>query len=293
MALINLEGAYDLHVHSAPSIFERLGDDVEMARSAREAGMAGLALKVHHEATVSRAKLAMSIVPGVELIGTVVLNGYVGGLNPMAAEVHLSQGARIVFMPTVHALGHYNYYGATGDYVGMQSSGLKKNVKEPITIFDERGRVNKPTKEIVELCKAYNAILGTAHLTKEEILALAKTCREMKFKKLLVQHALYKIMGLQVKDMQELAKMGATIEFCTGTFYPLPGMTSPEIMVNAIHLVGAGRCILATDAGSPRKSLPPETLKVGIYSLQLKGLKEKEVYDLTRTNPSRLLNSKH
>ncbi len=293
MALINLEGAYDLHVHSAPSIFERLGDDVDMARAAQQEGMAGLALKVHHEPTVSRARLAMSIVPGIELYGSIVLNGYIGGLNPLAAEVQLDQGARMVFMPTVHALGHYKYYGVTGSYVGMQSTRLKKNVEEPITILDKRGRVNQATREIIELCKAYNAILGTAHLTRGEILALAKACREMGFRKLLVQHALYKIMGLEIKDMRELARLGATIEFCTGTFYPLPGMTTPEIMVKAIHAVGASRCILATDAGSPRKSMPPETLKVGIYCLHIKGLKEKEAYDLTRTNPRRLLNMKH
>src|SRR6185436_533110 len=49
---------FDLHVHSAPCLFPRRGDDLTTARWYEEAGAAGIVLKSHFEATAGRAILA-------------------------------------------------------------------------------------------------------------------------------------------------------------------------------------------------------------------------------------------
>ena len=91
--MITLEGAYDIHVHAAPELFPRIGDAVDFARAARAAGMAGLVFKAHHESTVTRAYHTALQVPGIELYGGIVLNEFVGGVNPPA--VAASPGARL------------------------------------------------------------------------------------------------------------------------------------------------------------------------------------------------------
>ena len=45
MPIVDLNGAYDLHIHSNPSLFERSGSDLDMARHARDSGLAGILLK--------------------------------------------------------------------------------------------------------------------------------------------------------------------------------------------------------------------------------------------------------
>ena len=52
-----LRGAYDLHVHSLPSVFAREQDGMEIIREAGKAGMAGVLLKSHYEPTALRAEL--------------------------------------------------------------------------------------------------------------------------------------------------------------------------------------------------------------------------------------------
>ena len=52
-----IEGAYDLHVHSAPDVLPRRMDDLEMAQRIMDAGMAGYAIKSHYFCTSERAEL--------------------------------------------------------------------------------------------------------------------------------------------------------------------------------------------------------------------------------------------
>ena len=73
-----IEGAIDFHVHSAPDVFGRNVNDLEVARAAARAGMRALVLKNHITTTADRAALVSSEVPGIEVFGGIVLNKAVG-----------------------------------------------------------------------------------------------------------------------------------------------------------------------------------------------------------------------
>ena len=45
--MLTLDGFYDLHIHSAPAPFVRIGDSAEIALWCAEAGMAGIVIKSH------------------------------------------------------------------------------------------------------------------------------------------------------------------------------------------------------------------------------------------------------
>ena len=53
-----MQGAYDLHMHAAPSPFNRILDDYGLLEEAGRSGMAGIMLKSHYESTITRAILA-------------------------------------------------------------------------------------------------------------------------------------------------------------------------------------------------------------------------------------------
>ena len=52
-----LQGAIDLHQHAAPSLFERITDDIGLATEARARGMRAVLLKAHEQDTTGRAAL--------------------------------------------------------------------------------------------------------------------------------------------------------------------------------------------------------------------------------------------
>jgi hypothetical protein len=124
MSLIDIDGAYDLHVHSSPDLFPRIADDAAMVADAARRGFAGVVMKNHFEGTASRAAIAARAVPGLRVYGGLVLNRYVGGINPHAVDAALRLGARVIWMPTLDAACHRRAFGFGGGFLA-QSSGLE------------------------------------------------------------------------------------------------------------------------------------------------------------------------
>ena len=159
MKTISLEGACDLHIHSAPDTVDRIGNDTEIAIRAREAGMRAIVYKSVLEPTVSRAWHVMQQVEGIQVFGGVVLDYHLGGLNPMAVSPAIEMGAKVVWLPTYHALGHEIAFGALGSF-GYTKENSRSRTLEPITILDEDDKIKSSVREIMEMCKDADIILA-------------------------------------------------------------------------------------------------------------------------------------
>jgi len=145
--LIDMAGAVDLHCHPYPDLFPRLADDFDIVRAARDAGLKAIVLKCHHENTVSRAYLVQRVIPGIRVFGGIVLNYYVGGINPAAVEASLKLGGKEVWMPTVDAGYHAEVHGGTGGY-DSQAGG--RSQAEGIWVADRDGKLRPEVKEARE-----------------------------------------------------------------------------------------------------------------------------------------------
>src|SRR6201999_132226 len=78
-----VRGAYDLHIHVDPDVVGRIVDDVTLASRFAALGLAGFGLKSHYTSTAERARVVTRAVDGaVRVVGGIVLNSAVGGLNP-------------------------------------------------------------------------------------------------------------------------------------------------------------------------------------------------------------------
>ncbi|MEW6262505.1 MAG: DUF6282 family protein [Thermodesulfobacteriota bacterium] len=290
MPLVDLSGAFDLHVHSSPEMFPRLGDDLDLARHAAVSGLGGILLKNHFESTVGRAHLAQrGITEGsaAKVFGGLVLNHGIGGLNPLAVETSLHLGARQVWMPTVDAAAHGQAHGRLGGY-GYQESNLKAP-RPGLTVLDESGRLKAEVETIVTLIREAGAILGTAHLDRAEIFALAEFARKIGFSKLLITHPEFNPPRLSLTDQKILVELGATLELCGGNLYPIPGLGRLDDFRRIVADAGAEHVILTSDAGQPRKSWPAEVLRVFAQNLMEKGVTQAEIDLMTKVNPARLL----
>jgi hypothetical protein len=287
MNLVDLSDSYDLHVHASPELFVRIGDDMDIARHAAQSGLAGIMIKNHFESTVGRAALVDRIGSGVRVFGGLVLNWSSGGLNPLAVETALKLGARQIWMPTVDATAHAVAYGMTGGF-NHQKSGLKLP-RPGISVLEYGGKLKSEAKIIVELVKEADAILGTGHLSRDEIFALADFAFPAGLKKFLITHPEFNPPALSIEDQKLLTTKGAFLELCGGNLYPIPGVGRIDDYRRIVAEAGADAIILTSDAGQPRKSWPAEVLRIFGQCLLEKGVSQEEINLMTKENPARLL----
>lgn len=272
-----LYGAYDLHMHAAPSPFNRELDDQQLLREAGKAGMAGILLKSHYEPTIARAELANKYVCSTaQAFGTVALNWPVGGINPYAAANALKRGARIIFMPTRDAANSLVFGNMPGDF--FNRTGL--------TVFTENRELIPQAAEILDVVKEYDAVLATGHLSPEESLALCNAAIQNGTRTVLT-HPEFTRTKIDARQQKKLAQNGVFIEKC---WYNIAeGECSAEEMAQTIRAVGAEHCFMSTDRGQKGREHPVEAMKMFIKTLMDAGITEDEIFVMTHTVPEQIL----
>jgi Family of unknown function (DUF6282) len=291
--MLTLEGAIDIHVHAAPELFRRVGDAVDLATAARDAGMAGLVFKAHHESTVTRAYFTGLQVPGIELYGGIVLNGFVGGFNPMAAAAALHQGARIIWGPTMHAAHQVERFGA-GTY-GVGHMTLPPELASPgLRALDESGRLVAELHEIIELAGRFDATIATGHLGPDEVRALVLACREAGVRCLLT-HVYF--LDKSSEFLLEMARAGALLEVSASVSFPLEhyllrkhgGGMRLEDVAELVSAVGAEQIVISSDCGQIHNSSPTEALRSFLNAVKAVGVSEDDINTMTRSTPRKIL----
>lgn len=288
MRTISLKGTCDLHIHSAPDIEDRIGNDLEIAQRAKEAGMRSIVYKCVLEPTVSRAWHVMQQISDIKVFGGVVLDHHVGGLNPAAVEPAVQMGGKIVWLPTYHALGHKEAFGTLGGF-GYTCDRRHAYDMEPITILDKEGRIKQEVIIIMEMCKVADIVLATGHIPISETRKLAQLAHEKNFDKLVVNHPFFKVPDMDVEMVGELVRYGAHIEFCANELCPIPRSTDIRNYIKCFQRFGVSNFILASDAGHNRKGWPAEELRIFAQLLAYSGAKENELHQMMDENYSYLL----
>jgi hypothetical protein len=271
-----LDGAIDLHVHSAPDVDARRYDDIDLAREAARGGMGAILIKSHQTSTVERAYLVSRIVQGIEIYGGIVLNDTVGGLNARAVQVALQLGAKQVWMPTRSAANHRRHYGSPGG----------------IGILSENGELRPEAKEIVDLTAGAGCILGSGHLSPPEVFVLAKYAFDAHLPKLLITHPEWPATRYSIEQQQELAALGNVwFERCFVSTTHLCGYTPLSVIERAIADVGVATTILSTDLGQPDTPPPIEGLRTFAAQLHACGFSFDDLHRMMSSNPRSLIGS--
>jgi hypothetical protein len=272
-----LEGAIDLHVHSAPDVDHRRYNDLELAREAAAAGMGAILIKSHQNSTVERAWLVSQVVTGIKVFGGLVLNQTVGGLNVSAVKLALAMGAKEIWMPTRSALNHRLYYGEAGG----------------ISILDASGSLVPEAHAILEAVAQTDCILSTGHLSPREALVLIHQARRCGVKKVLVTHPEWAPTFYPFEQQKELAQLGNVwFERCFVSTTHLCGSVPFQTIEQAIIETGVRTTVLSTDLGQPQT--PPPTTGLRLYAERLRssGFSADHIHQMMCTNPAHLLSGK-
>jgi len=286
-----LQGAIDLHQHAAPSVFERVTDDIGLALESRQRGMRAVLLKAHEHDTTGRAALVRRQVPGIETFGGIVLNHSVGGLNPQAVDGCIKLGGRMVWMPTLSSRHHIGFFGGSHFGASMQArpgAGERKTLPG-LSVLDAHGALVPAVREILELIAAADVCLSTGHLSLGEIRVLVKEARSIGVGKILVTHPDLALSGISLEDQQALAADGAVLEKDIIGMMPAWQSLSLAQMVASIRSVGPAHCVLATDFGQLHHPVPPEGMRMFVQLLLEQGITPEDIRTMVAENPARLL----
>ena len=270
-------GAYDLHVHTAPSAFPRYQDGFELLQEADRAGMAGVMLKSHYESTATRAELINRHANcKARAYGGIALNWPVGGLNVYAVENALKVGAKIVWMPTRDAANSLCFGTMEGDFFQ----------REGISVRKEDGGLKDAVYEIMDAVKRYDAVLATGHISPEESVLL---CREGRARgvRMILTHPEFPRTTIDPETQKELADLGVLIE--KNWYNIAQGAVTAEQMAATIRLVGSGRTYIATDRGQKNQPSPVSEYQRFVETLLQAGLTEDELRDLTQIVPGSIV----
>jgi hypothetical protein len=281
-----LRGAVDSHVHSIPSHFPRLVDDIDLAESLVKSGMRGAVVKFHGGGTAARAYLANKHAGQEVLFGSITLNGFVGGINPLAVEAELLLGARVVWFPTIHSMNHIRFYGGS-EWKNMKAERALPPPKQGFTAVGENGRLLPEVVEVLDVAAKYDACVATGHLAAEESAVLCREALRRGVKKIVLTHADFETQKVPLDLQAELAEEGVMIE--KTALAVKWGHIGIEDMARSILHLGPAHCILATDYGQADNLAIPHGFSEFLSSLLGSGVKQDALETMIKHNPRKIL----
>jgi len=281
MRKVSLKGIIDMHVHSAPDIRERAYTDIELMEAGIKVGARALVIKSHHGTTMNRAFLVNEFNKIIHhgdndftLFGSITLNYAIGGLNPVAVETGLKMGAKVVWLPTIHAANHLAKNGKTGGIECVRD-----------------GKVVEPLKNIIKLIKDYDVVLGTGHLSPAEIFVVVEQAKALGLDKIVVTHPEFHIVGMSHEDQVKIVKdYNVFLERCYAQ--PMGGGVYKSNLADNLEIireVGYQNILISTDGGQVENPLWQLALEEYLQYMSDRGVSDEQLDVMTRKIPAMLL----
>jgi hypothetical protein len=249
-----LRGAVDCHVHCAPHINPRTATVFEAVRDAAGVGLAGLGIMDVFANSSGLAALAMRELGhlGVDVFGGIILEPYVGGIDPRVVRNALAMG----YGPGTGALKEILDLVAAASVVF--NTGHVSGAEAVRLVEEARSR---GVEKI--LCPA-------SYFSIDEARAAVAAGAVIEFSFFVLSHAT--AVGQTMIDAER---------------HRFPPVTL-ESVVEKIAAVGPASCVLSSDSGSYVLPPPVEAFREMIIMIQSGGFDDDAIRVMTATNPTRL-----
>jgi len=281
---------FDLHVHAAPSLFPRSTGGVGLAQAYRDAGASGFLLKHHHGSSVEAAATLNELHPSLTVLGGVVLNMFVGGVNAYAVDAAVATGARMVWLPTIHAAAHEKACGCLGGFTFQQASS-KLVLCEGIDLLDEDGKLWPQVFEVLEALNGTGVALGTGHVGREELFAVHAAIHEGNYDiPLVINHVFFDVPKLPMDDLARLHSERTYFEIVELSTSTHVGATTDEAVAAVLNNHPDWNWVLASDGGQAGNDSPPARLRDFMQRLAQAGIPESRLEQYVEAHPRTLLN---
>lgn len=287
-----VKGAVDLHVHAGPDAVPRREDAQTIINKFTENGLAGFVDKNHFVPTVNKAVRTKP--SGAQHFSSIVLNGFVGGLNPLAVDIAARSGARMVWMPTVdveltpEAAGE-KLQGTPSSWSKIRNDLLNRGLartRDPI--ISAHGGPSNQLLEVLEIIRAWDLTLATGHLRFEESMVVVRAAVAMGIQRVVVTHPEFPAQKFSINEQKELAEMGGTLEYCFTT--AATGKTSWTSWIDGIKTLPPEHVVISSDSGQPSNPPVEDCLPLAAEVLSSAGLPERWIQTIITDNSRRLIN---
>jgi hypothetical protein len=193
-----LTGAIDMHFHMDPPTDKTPGALIDNIRAARLLGLRGLVLKSHGESTAGLAYVLGRELPDIAIIGGIVLNRGVGGVNLGAVERIASlkgRPARMIWLPTDDSAAY-----------------AKENPRKPVVPLSKNGQLMPEVKEVIAFVARNDLILATGHSSAEDALLVLAEGRAQGLKRMIATHAMELVGKMSMDQIEQAVALGAIVE---------------------------------------------------------------------------------
>jgi hypothetical protein len=275
----DLRGAIDIHVHSYPDRVPRVLDGLEAARQAKEKGLRAIVLKSHYDPTAGLAFLARKAVPGIEVFGGIDLNLPVGGMNVHAVEnmVQTNGGwGRMVWMSTFDA----------------ENQVRSTKASRPFVRVSENGALLPETKAVIAAIAKHGLVLASGHVSAAEALMMFEEGRRVGVRAMVATHGMSTPTLLSVEQAKRANALGVLVEFTGDTMQGPNARARVDRIAADIRSIGVEHAIVSSDLGKGGAEMPVEGFATLLEALRQKGFTDRELDQLVKDNPARLLGLK-
>ena len=280
---ISLKGVIDMHVHSNPDIRHRAYDDFELMEAGIRSGARAIVIKTHQGTTVDRAYLRNRHNELVHhgdndftMFGSITLNRQMGGINPSAVESGLKLGGKVVWLPTQSARNG--------------KIQLDQPVDGCVDVLRD-GKIVPELKDVFQLIKDFDVVLGTGHISPEESFRVVEAARDAGIRKIVITHPEWWLVGMSLDDQIRIVKdYDVILEHCFAQ--PMGGgkyKSNLPANLDAIKACGYKNVMVSTDGGQVENPHWEIALAQYIGYLADHGIPQDEIHYMTHTIQAGLL----
>jgi hypothetical protein len=290
-----------MHIHPGPDPFARVADAIQIVQLARQAGMGGIVFKVYEFMTAQLATMLQRHYPGIDVIGSVCLEGAVGGVNPRAVEMAVRAGAKVVWLPALDSEWNHimaERYRQEKRTTVTHLDGLRNraDTRRSLSLVRE-GTVTPEATEVFTLAADADMVVQSGHLNEDHRDLVIEAAAKQGVRKFVFTHANASWNYVSIEDHPRFAKYPIVyFEYCVMPLLPWVDNQDPALIASMIRSVGPERCALGTDAGVSwsEKGLmnphPVEGFAALVGALKKRGFNDDEIQTMARHNPRALLN---
>ncbi len=279
------QGGIDLHIHAGPCAYVKrpYGED-EIAIEASKYGMRAVVFKDHATPTAGRKIYIQRIVDkwaeehgkkSTEVLGGVVLNYPVGGLNPAAVDVCSRLGGKFVWTPSIHSSHHYKVEGVN---------------KPGISVLDERDKVVSPLREIFDIVAQKDMVLVLGHASVKERFVMIDTAKSQGVKRILIDHPSWWLNKATVDQQAEMARKGAYIGLYYCAVVPnISNLVEPGEVYDVVEKIPNEQIVGGTDLAAIGHPHPVDGMRKLIHLMLYGGIPRNIVEKVFVQNPAKLI----
>ncbi len=292
----------DLHVHVGPEFVKRRYTVDSLAAEGRSSRIGFVAKNHFRPTTADVVRLAGDA--DVPVVGSVVLNLAVGGINAQAvrgalsgcktdaAEAELDPVRFVVWMPTIHAeahLAHNKRFDILAEWGGVPRFQTRFPEGSGLTVFAEDGRgLNRRTLEVLDLVAAEDLVLATGHLSAAETEALVPAAVERGVRRIVLTHPLYQATALSAAAQRDLCRYEGV--FTELSYVNLEIDNLPiDAYLEVVRTVGPDKVVLSSDLGQVNRKTLTEGWLDYRSLLSSRGVSDAEFETMASVNPHRLV----